>query len=64
MIFDLTKEQADTITDALSIYLKECYIDMEEMMDPEHKEFYQKVLGVYQYFQRQCVVSKIKEVEE
>lgn len=64
MIFDLTKEQADTITDALSIYLKECYTDMEEMMDQEHKGFYQKVLGVYQDFQRQWVVNKIKEVEE
>lgn len=64
MIFDLTKEQADTITDALSMYLKECYTDMEEIRDQEHKEFYQKVLGVYQDFQRQWVVNKIKEVEE
>lgn len=64
MIFYLTKEQADTINDALSMYLKECYTDMEEMLDQEHKEFYQKVLGVYQDFQRQCVVNKIKELEE
>ena len=64
MIFYLTKEQADTINNALSMYLKECYTDMEEMMDQEHKEFYQKVLGVYQDFQRQWVVNKIKEVKD
>jgi len=53
MVFDLTEEQADIITDAMSVYLNECYDDMEEMKDEEHKEFYQKVLEVYQNFQKQ-----------
>lgn len=58
MIFDLTEEQADIITDAMSVYLNECYTDMEEMQDQEHKEFYQKVLDVYQNFQKQWEQAK------
>lgn len=53
MKFEFTEEQADIITDAMSVYLNECYTDMEEMQDQEHKEFYQKVLEVYQNFQKQ-----------
>lgn len=53
MKFEFTEEQADIITDAMSVYLNECYDDMEEMNDQEHKEFYQKVLEVYQNFQKQ-----------
>lgn len=53
MVFNLTEEQADIITDAMSVYLTECYTDAEEMQDQEHKEFYQKVLEVYQNFQKQ-----------
>lgn len=53
MKFEFTEEQADIITDAMSVYLNECYDDMEEMKDEEHKEFYQKVLEVYQNFQKQ-----------
>lgn len=53
MKFNLTEEQADIITDAMSVYLNECYTDMEEMNDQEHKEFYQKVIDVYQDFQKQ-----------
>lgn len=58
MKFNLTEEQADIITDAMSVYLNECYNDMEEMNDQEHREFYQKVLDVYQYFQKQWEQAK------
>lgn len=58
MKFEFSEEQADIITDAMSVYLNECYTDMEEMKDEEHKEFYQKVLEVYQNFQKQWEEAK------